>query len=242
MATPAIAQKNNKSMDRWTVTQSNHLVEASYRLELIEKRVVLCLLSKIHPRKPLPEKIHLDANEYAEMTGTTIKNAYRDLKEGALGLVGKVIRTADIDKRMGRHQAWMDYVQYYDCEGRIEANFSASLKPYITQIAHSYTSIGIDHMAKFRSFYTIRLYEMALQYLKIGYRDLEVGEFREILQIGKKQYSRFTELRRRVIEPAINEINERSEYAVGWEKIGKGNRVTGIRLTVSNKQQLSLGL
>ncbi|WP_241085981.1 replication initiation protein [Candidatus Vondammii sp. HM_W22] len=67
------------------VTQSNHLVEASYRLELIEKRVVLCLLSKVDPRKPLGKKLHLDANEYAELTGTPIKNAYRDLKEGFWG-------------------------------------------------------------------------------------------------------------------------------------------------------------
>ena len=224
------------------VTQSNHLVEASYRLELVEKRVVLCLLSKVDPRKPLPKKLHLDANEYAELTGTNIKTAYRDLKEGALGLVGQVIRTSDVDRKKGRHQAWMDYVDYFDREGRIEANFSESVKPYITLLAKRFTTIGIAHVAKFRSFYAIRVYELLMQYQSIGHRRLSIEEFRDILQIGKGQYGRFTELRRRVIEPAIAEINEKGDYAVGWEKITEGKKTVGLAFEFTEKQQMALAL
>lgn len=224
------------------VTQSNHLVEASYRLELVEKRVVLCLLSKVDPRKPLPKKLHLDANEYAELTGTNIKTAYRDLKEGALGLVGQVIRTSDVAKKKGRHQAWMDYVDYFDREGRIEANFSESIKPYVTLLVERFTTIGIAHVAKFRSFYAIRVYELLMQYRKTGYRQLSIEEFREVLQIGKGQYPRFTELRRRIIEPALLEINEKSDYNVEWDKVNEGRKTVGLTFSFVEKKQMALAL
>lgn len=233
-------RKEAKSIAK--VTQSNHLVEASYRLELIEKRVVLCLLSKIDPRKPLPKKLHLDANEYAAFTGTNEKTAYRDLKAGALGLVGQVIRTSDIEKKKGRHQAWMDYVEYYDREGRIEANFSESIKPYITMLAARFTTMPIDEVARFKSFYAIRIFELLVQYEKFAKRQFEIDELREILQIGAKQYEKFADFRKRVIEPAIEEINEKSIYLVEWDKVTQGRKVTGVTFDFREKQQLALGL
>ncbi len=225
-----------------SVTQSNHLVEASYRLELVEKRVVLCLLSKVDPRKPIPKKMTLDVNEYIEMTGSDVKTAYRDLKAGALGLVGQVIRTSDLSLKSGRHQNWMDYVDYFDDEGRIEASFSQSIKPYIGMLAKQFTTIGIEHVAKFRSFYSIRLYELLMQYKTIGHRRLPLDELKDILQIGSSQYAVFNDLRKRVIDVAVREINERSDYIVTWSKLKTGRRVTGILFTITLDNQMELGL
>lgn len=224
------------------VTQSNHLVEASYRLELIEKRVILCLLSKIDPRKPLPKKLHLDANEYASLTGTNMKIAYRDLKQGALGLVGQVIRTSDVDRKKGRHQNWMDYVDYFDREGRIEANFSESIKPYISLLAKRFTTIGIEDVAKFKSFYAIRFYELMMQYRQFERRRFDLEELRDILQISSTQYEKFADFRKRVLEPALKEISEKSAYNVSWEKIADGRRVVGVEVVFEAKQQLALAL
>ncbi len=157
-------------------------------------------------------------------------------------LVGQVIRTSDIEKNRGRHQAWMDYVDYFDREGRIEANFSQSIKPYITMLAKRFTTIEIEHVAKFRRFYAIRIYELLMQYRKTGWRNIKIEDFRDILQIQKGQYPRFAELRRRVIEPAVKEINDKSEYLVEWEKVMDGRTVKGLAFKFSEKQQMELSL
>jgi plasmid replication initiation protein len=230
------------SHKRVSVTQSNHLVEASYRLDLVEKRVVLCLLAKVDPRKPVPKVLRLDVNEYADMTGGDPKTAYRDLKSGALGLVGQVIRTSDLSHQSGRHQNWMDYVDYFDGEGRIEASFSPSIKPYISLLAKRFTTIGIEHVAKFRSFYAIRMFELLMQFQSTGERRIALDDLRDILRIGQEQYPKFNDLRKRVIDPSIQEINEKSDYTVEWTKTKAGRRVIGIHFNFCRDNQLSLPL
>ncbi|WP_186297789.1 replication initiation protein [Sedimenticola selenatireducens] len=77
---------------------------------------------------------------------------------------------------------------------------------------------------------------------KFGKRQFEIGELREILQIGAKQYEKFADFRKRVIEPATEEINERSIYKVEWEKVTQGRKVTGVAFDFQEKQQLALGI
>ena len=159
------------------------------------------------------------------------------------GLNGyQVIRTSDVGRRMGRHQNWMDYVNYYDDEGRIEASFSPSIKPYISLLARRFTTMGITHVAKFGSFYAIRLYELLLQFRETGWRRLELTELREILQIGPKQYPKFSEFRHRIIEPSVLEINAKSDYRVTWAKEIEGRNVVAVRFEFERQAQLSLAI
>jgi len=40
-------------MERYKVTVSNQLVRAGYSLNIVEKRVLLCLISRIPPKLPI---------------------------------------------------------------------------------------------------------------------------------------------------------------------------------------------
>jgi len=102
--------------------------------------------------------------------------------------------------------------------------------------------MGIAHVAKFGSFYAIRLYELLLQFRETGWRRLELTELREILQIGPKQYPKFTEFRRRIIEPSVLEINAKSDYRVTWAKEIEGRNVVAVRFEFERQAQLSLAI
>ena len=75
-------------------------------------------------------------------------------------------------------------MDYFDREGRIEANFSESVKPYISLLAKRFTTIGIEDVAKFKSFYAIRFYELMMQYRQFERRRFDLEELRDILQIS----------------------------------------------------------
>ncbi len=48
--------------------------------------------------------------------------------------------------------------------------------------------------------------------------EMKVDYFRQVMQVSETAYDRFSNLRSRVIEPAIAEVNELSEFTVTWSK------------------------
>ena len=73
--------------------------------------------------------------------------------------------------------------------------------------------------------------------------DVDVKSFKEKLGFNKAVYARFSSLRKHVIDPAIEEINEKTDLFVKYELVGdnlesKKPRVKGIRFWVWERKKL----
>ncbi len=68
--------------------------------------------------------------------------------------------------------------------------------------------------------YSSKLYALLRDKMNMKSRswELDVAEFRRLMQVSETAYKSFVGLRRKVIEPAIEELNKKSEFAVKWEK------------------------
>ena len=92
-------------------------------------------------------------------------------------------------------------------------------------------------MMKLRSKYAVTLYEILEAY--INRRDstctVSIDEFQNWLKVPKGAYPDWRELKKRVITPAVNEINERAEeggFCVAYEGIREGKSFTKIKFTL----------
>ena len=100
----------------------------------------------------------------------------------------------------------------------------------------NYTAYFLKHVAKFRSSYSIRLYEMLIQWKSVGSTEIEVDELRQLWVLENK-YPAMCDLKKRVIEPALRDINE---YSNLWVKVGqrkRGRRVHSLQFRFGLKQQ-----
>ena len=64
-------------------------------------------------------------------------------------------------------------------------------------------------------------YELICQYRTIGKREVSIQDLRFILNIGDK-YPLFYDFKKRVIEPAIKEINEKTPMQISYEQKKRG--------------------
>ena len=206
------------------VTKSNHLIEASYRLNLDEQRLMLSLIGQVEPHKPLPALFTVTAEDFANLFRLNKKNAYEQLRRAAMSLVGKTVHTYDKQALIGEKTVWVDHVKYYDGEGYVEASFSAWIKPYIYRLANQFTSYRIAALSQVKSVYAIRLFELLMQFRESGERYITLNKFREMLQLETK-YSRFVDMKNKIINPSVEEINQKTDYFVGWETIKKRRAV-----------------
>jgi plasmid replication initiation protein len=84
--------------------------------------------------------------------------------------------------------------------------------------------------------HSIILYEFIKDYLNLGKICCEIPLFRKLMGIQPNQYENFTMLKKRVLDIAVQEINEKTDITVSFdfEKIGRIN--TAVLFTMQPKQ------
>jgi plasmid replication initiation protein len=224
------------------VTQSNRLIEASHTLTLNEKRLVLCAASLIDPRKPLPKDGYLSvrADTFAEVFGIDVKHAYEALDDAATRLFNRDIRRYAKGKVVERMR-WVFHVKYREGQGCVELGFSPTVLPHLTMLNKEFTSYQLKQIGSLSSFYAVRLYELMSQFLKLGERSCTLDQLRQMLDLGDK-YQDVKDMRKRVLDPALKEMNANTDLAVTAEPMRKGRKITGFSFTISKNDQMALQL
>ena len=222
------------------VYKANALVEASYRLSLYEQRIILACISQVRRDEPLTDQqlYIVSARQIAEMTGVSVKRAYQHLKTASERLFDRRVTLHEAPNGQGgakiRLTRWVQEVVYQEAQGTVAVRFSQPMVPYLSQLTEQFTRYALEDVAKMTSAHAIRLYELLAQWRSSGEREVELEWLREALQL-EERYSNIRDLKRRVIEPAVEQINEHSPIWVKWSQRKTGRRVSHFVFTFGEK-------
>ena len=217
------------------VVKSNNLVEARYRLSLQESHVVLWLLTQIKPDDE-DFKIHqLKVVDFAKMVGLRVDSQYEELQKTTLRLMHRVMRIRDKSGRKLIQVSWLSSAVYEDGKGYVSLEFSPKLKPYLLQLKNQFTKISIADTMKFKSIYTVRIFELLIQYEAIGKRVTSISDLRDWCVIRKGDYELYANLKRDIINRAKTEINVKTDYEIAYKEIKESRKVVSIEWIINKK-------
>ena len=220
----------NKSL---TVSKANKIIEARYKLNLIEQKLILFAISQldsIHQEefniqrfsiKVLSEAIGEQEHRYSE-----IRKVVRALRKKEL-----IIHTEDKEIITG----WLSSITFEKNTGMIELEFSKKLMPFLLKLRSAFKSYKFENIVKMNSIYAIRIYEMLKQWDCKRNIEISIDELRKRLKI-ENEYSRFTDFEKRVLKVAKAEINSHSDIHMDYEKIKEGRKITKIKFTIEPKE------
>ena len=221
------------------VTQSNQLVEATYNMDAGEVRILEACLSMVDSRERLERQdVFILTVEQARdlfYTKTNQMHVYRDLERACKALLG---RTAKIklndDEVLITH--FVQSLKFNRREGRVELRFAHDILPFISGLERRFTSHKLKYTLKFTSAYAHRLYHLLIMWTGLGlsYKQMEIEYFRELLALEEK-YSAFKDLRKFVIEIAVEQINEFSDMSVDVTFQKKGRSYHWMQLRFNRK-------
>lgn len=230
------------------VWQSNKLVEAAQAMTLNEKRLVIAAAALHDPRKPLPKEgtVKLHADDFAEVFGIQGRHVYEALKDASERLFNRRIRTiADSPRGRGKRIVtdvrWVWMAKYNEGEGSVTLGFSPGVTEHLTLLRAEFTRYKLKQVGAIGSFYGLRIYELCAQYRKLGRRSLPLAELRQILDLGEK-YQDIKNLRVRVLDPAVAEVNQHTDLRVVVEPDRKGRKIIGFTFTITVDEQIPLDL
>ncbi len=225
------------SLSRRNVTKSNDLVVAAYKLTLNEQRLLLAAISQIDPRKPMPRPITITAHEFADHYQMPVKQAYEALKEASNALFERDVKTFD-----GRYKTrfrWVDRIDYLDGGGETKLFFTIHVQPYLVHLNKRFTTYELKRIADLTSTHSIRLFEMLQQFKSTGFYTVSVEEFRDLLELGPS-YERYSNLKGKVIDPAIKELREKSGLEITLKTQRKGRAIDRLSFTFRDQDQMKL--
>lgn len=221
-----------------TVVKSNALVEASYRLSLGEKRLLLACIAQLDSKGTRYTKengVTVTAEDFSSLFSLKKNNAYRDLEGAAESLFERRITFNDKKRKIRYVSRWAGDMDYNYGEGSVTIHFSKRILPYMTQLQGQFTKYRLEMIADLTSVHAIRIYEMCLQYLKIGTREIEVKKLKTALGIGD-QYSEFKDFNKRVLNPSAEQINKHTDLKINIEPIRKNRKITSLKFKISSKK------
>ena len=230
-----IRKINGFVLNKNHVVKSNQVIEASYQLSAVEQRIVLAAISRIPKNQPITDdELYPVSVDELKQLGVHEKTAYRDLKEGINRLYERSINLSIDDKSI--KMRWVQEIQFLDSQSVIGIRFSKPILPFISNLSREFTKYALSDIAGINSGYGIRIYELLVQYRQIGKREISVESLRTMLELGKK-YPLFADFKKRVIDTAIDQINEYSPLKVTYEQKKTGRKVTHIIFCFKEKSK-----
>jgi plasmid replication initiation protein len=225
------------------VVKSNRLIEASYRLDLAEQRIILMAISVARETGSgitSDTFLEIHALDFVNTFNVDINTAYDQLKSAADTLFNRWIIIQESDPITGKPSdlktRWVSAIRYVNSAGIIRIQFSSCVVPYITRLENNFTSYAILSISKMSSNYAIRLYELLVQWHKVGHREIQITELKCILGVQEeKSYERLERFKTKVINIAVSQINEFSDITVGYTQRKSGRTVTHLIFNITPK-------
>lgn len=120
-----------------------------------------------------------------------------------------------------------------DKAGRLYYHFPLELRAIFKQ-SSQFARLQKDVMFAYTSKYALALYEVVQKRGNLKHKfseEFTVERFRELLNVERDLYPKFSNLNQRVIAPAVLEVNGLGEFGCKAEPVYKGRKVTALRLS-----------
>ena len=224
-----------------TVVKHNQMIEARYSMSIMEQRILLFLISQLDFKNPSVTQVKIltaDLIKFFDISNqgnnfTSIRNACESLMSCKIDL--STTDAVHLINVFGE-------IHHKKGSGVINANFYPKIMPYLAELKSHFTKYKLSAVAKFKSEYSIRIYELLKMHEYQAsnnnfFKVIETSVLRKILGITDK-YKNFNNFETDVLKRATKEINEKSDINIEYKKIKTGKVITEIKFICISKNKI----
>lgn len=216
-----------------SVVKQNDIVQkARYKLDLIQQKTIMYLISKINSMKDIEfQEITVDLKDLCEIMGIdkrqgknimAIKTALQKLADKSMW-----VEMGDIDDTIVLMR-WLSEVEIKRGRGTITVQFDKKMAPYLLKIEKCFVEYRLVNVLPMKSQYSLRLYELIKSHNGQGKWELTIEELRNQLFIEPEQYTDWRNFSRRVLDAAILEICNFTDLLVAYEAKRRERKIYSI--------------
>lgn len=224
------------------IYKANDMIQKGrHELSLQEQRCVLYAISKIKPEDTVFQEYTFELSDFYKLCGLQ-KESYRELKGILQGLADRSWWATIDDKGTESLVRWFSTLRTNKRSGKVTIKFHEDMMPYLLELTKEnkyFTHYQLKYILPMKSQYAIRLYELLKSYQRNNIEwFFDIDPLKK--QLNCDQYSNFKDFRRRVIEPAVAEINEFTDIKIAWDIEKEGRKVSKVVFFMVGKRKAEL--
>lgn len=204
------------------IRQHNALTNARYDYTELQQDLMFFIISKLN--KENKDSYSLNVMELSKLTGKKYNAAYLQKATADMGS-----RVLEVLTEKSYEQIWMfQRVKYHLGQGIIEFDLTKHILPYLFDLKNNFTSYELAAALRLTSKYAKRIYPICSQWKDRGEtKKFDLQELRKMLGLlddkGNEKMKQINELRGKVLDVAVKQINEHTELHVSYklEKVGR---------------------
>lgn len=210
-----------------------NLTKQSFVLDVYQKRLLALMISHIPPNAtefPIEEISFYNFMQFMNISDGG--KQYKKIHSSISKLMGMSFA---IEPKPGVYEYyhWIaDGCTVDENKKKIYLQLSPGLKKFLTGTQRNFTRYEIGFIMQLKRKYSCRLYEYLRSMVNLGCVNLNVDTFSRVITDGV--YKKPFDIKSRVIDPAIEEINETTDITVSCEEVRK-KTVKGKYKTVGYK-------
>lgn len=219
------------------MTKSNSLNECLQNLPYNELKALLLGFVIYKENGENSHFVRIDAYRFAQVYEVDLSTAHLALKQCVEKLITRQF-TFYKDNKNKVKTYWISGIEYVYGENAVIIALSPHVVTEINKRDSNFTSYYLEQISPFKSVYSIRVFELMKQWKSAGKTPvIDISIFRLQLGILPTEYQRINNFKARVLDVAINEINEKSELNIDYIQIKKGRVVSGFQFTIKAKNK-----
>ena len=213
----------------------NRILDLYKGMSLNEKRLLVLLSPIVRTTKVKEgESAFLSADEYARECGISHSRAYDGLSEASEKLVRRYFSYVSEDGK--KTVANWILRSTYD-EGGVDVFFTNEVLTMLQVFdkLNPYTKYKKEIILKLKGDYSFEIYHIAKQSEGLGKTDVPLNDLKKNLDVPDS-YNDLSNFKKRVLEPACDEISQNTDITLSYETVKRGRSVVAIRFIIKKKK------
>lgn len=224
------------------VAKDNQLITKSrYSLSMSQQKILLYFISRIKPYDDENTMYELSIKDFVKVCGYIEESGYyyQSIKADIKSL-RDVSNWIEVGKGKEILFSWINKAEIDRNKGTISISFHSTVARYLFDLRKKYTQYSLYNVLCLSHKYSIRLYEYLRSMEYKGDLEISLDELKK--RIDAESYNIIGNFTKRVLEPAIEDINKHTDLLVWYEFKRTNRRITDVIFHFDEKSPFDLAI
>ena len=215
--------------EKKTIKQTNRLIEARYKLSLVETKIVHAIGSQLAKSGEKFEFVRVTADALIDFCGFPPKHGYSWLKAACRNLRQRIIEI-NMPDGSWYFTGWVNSAHYHD--GVIDFQLDERLKDELLNVNKAYLSASPKLLCSFHRIFSPRLYMLLKKSVKLKSIEYNIDYIIDRFVLPVSYSNKFYNFKVKFLKPSIDEINDLTDIKVKYEILKEGRSYKQVKFII----------